>query len=146
MSATRDQKQKIAFVYSNLYQLYQKGKTAAGEAELTAPVSAQTQETMTPAVPTAEELVVAAKRAAVLSTHILKAGDLHKTEQAPAKVSSYNPTEFIGKRVARPASLPAASQAPRNAVTSLKDNLKALNDLHSRLRFMLQELEDLVKE
>ena len=27
---------------------------------------------------------------------------------------------------------------------TLQDNLKALNDLHSRLRYMLQELESLV--
>lgn len=32
------------------------------------------------------------------------------------------------------------------AITSLKDNLKALNDLHGRLKVMLIELEDLVKK
>ena len=44
MSASRDQSQKIAFVYSNLYSLYQKGKSAAKEAEVpvtdAAPVAA----------------------------------------------------------------------------------------------------------
>jgi hypothetical protein len=40
----------------------------------------------------------------------------------------------------------ATQQAQDTAIQSLKDNLKNLNDLHSRLRFMLQELEELVKE
>jgi len=32
------------------------------------------------------------------------------------------------------------------AIESLKGSLKSLNDLHSRLRFMLQEIEELVNE
>jgi hypothetical protein len=141
MSATRDSSQKIAFVYSNLYSLYQKGKTAAQEAELPvdqaqAPVSAE---------------AVAIRKPLAQSSHVIKADDLNKPEKSSVKLSSYSPTEFIGKRVARPASIPPkaaaphAPHAPKEAITSLKDNLKALNDLHSRLRFMLQELEDLVK-
>jgi len=53
------------------------------------------------------------------------------------------PTELIGKRIPKPDYLPKTNS---EAIASLKDNLKNLKDLHSRLRFMLQELEDLVKE
>ncbi len=106
MSATRDKNQKVAFVYSNLYEIYRKGKDAA--------VSSP-------------------------SHNVLKANDVNQTPFA--KVRSYTPAELIGKRIQRPKSLPSANPA----LQSLKDNLKALNDLHARLRFMLQELEELVK-
>jgi hypothetical protein len=130
MSATRDNTQKVAFVYSNLYQIYQKGKAAAIEANVPMP------ETSTAPI-------------AVAKSTILKTDDLHKPENSSVKISSYSPTELIGKRFARPSSLPPITKnanVPSQAVSSLKDNLKALNDLHSRLRFMLTELEDLVKK
>jgi hypothetical protein len=41
--------------------------------------------------------------------------------------------------------VPGLSGNSVTAVNGLKDNLKALNDLHSRLKFMLTELEDLIK-
>lgn len=78
---------------------------------------------------------------------------LPKTLQQPAaKISEYRPTELLSKRLApgsesvSPETTGAALQAQAEAVKSLKGNLKALNDLHSRLRFMLEELEELVKK
>lgn len=67
MSAERDNSQKVTFVYSNIYKIYQKGKDK---------------------------------------------------EESPKE---------------------------NQAVINLKDNLKALNDLHQRLKFMLTELEELIK-
>ena len=135
MSASRDKSQKVAFVYSNLYQMFKKGEA---EAKVEAKVEAQAAEpAVNPGLTTAIETPVAR------SSGILKAGDLHSNSFAAIRVNQYNPTEFIAKRVARPASLPPRDNA---AVDSLKKNLDQLNDLHSRLRFMLQELEDLVKE
>lgn len=62
---------------------------------------------------------------------------------APAAAPAPAPEESKG--VYAPS--PQVIKAPENAaVQSLRDNLQKLNDLHSRLRFMLQELEDLVKE
>lgn len=128
MSATQDKTQKITFVYSNLYQLYRKGKDAAQKApgfnpSLSAPL----------AVPAKDS-----------RAHILKTGDL-KAEAV--RVEPFQPAEFIQKRVVpRPDVLPPRRPGQSEAVESLKKNLKSLNDLHSRLRFMLQELEDLVKE
>lgn len=66
MSATRDQSQKIGFVYSNLYDIYKKGKVPADNNE--------------------------------------------------------------------------------KAIAKLEENLKELNTLHARLKKMIVELEDLVKE
>jgi hypothetical protein len=138
MSATRDKNQKTTFVYSNLYQLYKKGKEAAVQAEV-------------PAAPA--------------SSQVLKVENLNEPTFAATKVkiSSYQPTEFIQKRIEKkPAVLKVAEQANQfvrpfsvseapavdqnPVIESLKNNLKSLNDLHSRLKFMLQELEDLVKE
>lgn len=138
MSATQDKSQKITFVYSNLYEIYRKGKQAASEA---------------PAAPAEGH---------VGSGAVLKAGDLREPTLAIPRVKNYEPTEFLAKRmaaaaakpqilpaslprtVARPASLPPVRK--NEALESLKENLKSLNDLHSRLRFMLQELEELVKD
>ena len=134
MSATQDKSQKITFVYSNLYHLYRKGHEAAKKAEVPVPPPA------------------------AVSGKVLKTHDLgNPIFAAAARVNSYNPAELIGKRLNRPnvlgpsAPSVAAAQAQtrkiqNSALSSLKDNLKNLNDLHSRLRFMLQELEDLVKE
>ncbi|MDR3607032.1 MAG: hypothetical protein P4M08_06595 [Oligoflexia bacterium] len=142
MSATHDKSQRTTFVYSNLYQLYRKGKQAAqqaGEVESSRPDS----------------------------FHVLKAGDL-KAESL-VKIESFSPPEFLGKRVeaarepalapglrveiARPGLAPAvapsvaqATLVQNAALSSLKENVKALQDLHSRLRFMLKELEELAKE
>ncbi|HUP58544.1 MAG TPA: hypothetical protein VM598_13890 [Bdellovibrionota bacterium] len=133
MSATRDKSQKITFVFSNFYHLYKKGVDAAKSAEL-------------PEVPARE--VPASER-------VLKAGDANaelakpfavnrlnaQADPAAAGVREHRPAEFIGKRIAKPPVLP-----PSTAIVSLRENLKSLTDLHSRLRFMLQELEDLVKD
>lgn len=140
MSATRDQSQKVSFVYSNLYQIYQKGKAEAIAAEVPnsgAVIKAPEVSAQLPAE-SAKPLAVNPR------SHILKTEDL-RNQVSSVKVAEYNPTAFIGKRVGRPAVLPPAQQ-PTAAITSLKENLKSLNDLHSRLRFMLQELEELVKK
>jgi hypothetical protein len=142
MSATRDKNQRVTFVYSNLYQIYRKGKEAAVSAD--------------------PEAVIAKYKAAesgastlgLSSGKVLKAKDLNvaapaESPQPAIAVRAYEPVELIGKRLPKPASLATLTSAhhvQNDALNSLKQNLNALNDLHSRLRFMLQELEDLVKE
>ncbi len=127
MSATQDKSQKTTFVYSNLYQLYRKGKEAAQKAEV-GPDS---------------------------SFHVLKTADLklQKSGQAAVKIEEYSPQEFIGLRIGRidkkaaaPISAVQASPAQDSALASLKQNVKSLQDLHSRLRFMLKELEELSRD
>ncbi len=145
MSATRDKSQKIAFVYSNLYDVYKKGKNAACEASVDASLSAGLDAPVDSGAP------VALRRA---RAHVIKAGDraaeaaVSVETPAPArKVTAYNPIELIGKRLPRPDCLPPSATSPANpAIQDLKTNLKTLTDLHSRLRFMLQELEELVKD
>ncbi|OFZ54153.1 MAG: hypothetical protein A2428_02245 [Bdellovibrionales bacterium RIFOXYC1_FULL_54_43] len=131
MSASRDKTQKVAFVYSNLYQLYRKGKETAHPVE-----AAQVQPQAQP--PTGQALAASAGAAVVRSGNVLKSDDLRAAALA---ITPYAPTEFIGKRVPRPEVIATKN----SAVESLKKNLQELNDLHSRLRFMLKELEDLVK-
>jgi hypothetical protein len=140
MSASRDSSQKFKFVYSNLYQIYRKGKEAAQEAATAEPVAK-----------------------GLTTGKILKADDL-RTEGplAAVRVNPYTPAELLGPRLAQRApvetvlgalaapaarpSLTTASRAQSDAIDGLRKNLQNLNELHSRLRFMLKELEDLVKE
>lgn len=149
MSANRDTSQKTTFVYSNLYQLYRKGKEAADQAQVPTQASA-------PVANAAES--VADLRQAVFQLpnpmgalpsekNVLKSGDL-KAQAAPA-VNAYEPPSLLAKRIVeKPQALKQAQQMPAQsaAIQSLKDNLKTLNDLHARLKFMLEELQELVKE
>ncbi|MEK6579755.1 MAG: hypothetical protein AABZ55_11055 [Bdellovibrionota bacterium] len=139
MSANRDKTQKIAFVYSNLYQLYRKGKDAAINA------STQPQD----GIAQAGFVRVSARS----GTQVLKTADVREGNPLGIRVREYNPAALIGKRFEKPAFLKAgqeskaAVQVPAHApLDGLKNNLQALNDLQAKLRFMLQELEELVKE
>lgn len=179
MPASRDKSQRIAFVYSNLYQIYKKSKEEGGQT-----ASTPTRSVSRPAS----------------SSHVLRVGDLKSGRlgdeikirtfkpEAPV-VREYRPMELLTKRVetraaaAAPALAPATARAPApvpvpvsaptpvaakisplvnrhdqsisalHAITTrndsevddLKKNLETLNELHGRLKFMLGELEDLVK-
>jgi hypothetical protein len=164
MSATRDKNQKVTFVYSNLYQIYRKGKDATVESNpaqapaANAPVNSPVEGDF--ARPFSVEKDVAR---GLTTSKILKAADssavVAETRAAP-QVHEFKPAELMAKRleartpvkmglapqlVNRPASLPKR-EGNDSTIASLKQNLQSLNDLHSRLRFMLQELEELVKE
>lgn len=128
MSANRDRNQRVAFVYSNFYQIYQKGKQAATEA---------------PSIPSTG-----------MTSAVIKAGDRREVEtfqplsllvpkqtRGPAVLEEVKPTA-----AALSSPLESADKMQIDALKSLKDNMKSLNDLHSRLRFMLKELEELVRE
>ncbi|MBN20947.1 MAG: hypothetical protein CL678_06610 [Bdellovibrionaceae bacterium] len=153
MSATKDPNQKIAFVYSNLYQIYKKGKKAAQDA------------------------VIDPKKPLVTRGRVLKAGHVGAQDREAWKksleVKPFVPAELIGKRVAQTQTIPeiklkarapekkpqlkqvteetkvdfqALQKTNNSAINELKSNLNQLSDLHSRLNFMLKELEDLIKD
>lgn len=128
MSATRDPSQKHTFVYSNLYQLYQKGKSAAQAA----------------VVPSAAPSAAAASTAGIATGKIIKADEL-----APGviglRVARHEPPALLAKRL-NPAASPARAKVDpsrREAIEGLRDNLRSLQNLHERLRFMLKEIEEL---
>jgi hypothetical protein len=151
MSASRDKTQKIAFVYSNLYSIYRKGVDRAREEA----IQKSAREALHGSSQEMEELVRLAAVRGIETGKVIKAGT------ADARVQRYSPAELLGKRVARPAVLERAlaaqaqgqpesqAQAPKEQkgpIEGLKDNLKALNELQARLRFMLEELEQLIKD
>jgi hypothetical protein len=145
MSATRDKSQKVAFVYSNLYQLYRKGRDAAIGADPQAVIAKYK------AQQPAAGSEMAPGTQGLSSGRVIKADDLRaKPEFEPAvAVRHYEPAALIGKRLPKPEAITSAAGAhpiQNQALNSLKQNLNALQDLHARLRFMLQELEELVKE
>ena len=148
MSATRDKTQKITFVYSNLYSIYRKGVERARDG------AALDSGEFSKSLATEALNHIALGRnpgsGAVLKTGSPSLAPSVSTPPPAPRVTSYTPAQLIGKRVARPTVLPlpaTASAAKAMApVESLKQNLKDLNDLQARLRFMLKELEDLIKE
>ncbi len=126
MSASQDKSQKVAFVFSNLYEIYRKGKSSAIASDPSAILTASPF---------------------VANSRVLKHGDLAKGDRPSApepQIHAFTPIDLIGKRVKTPDALLSVGTNP--ALDSLKTNLKTLNDLHSRLRFLLKELEDLVEE
>ncbi len=137
MSANRDTTQKTTFVYSNLYQLYRKGKEGADPSAHHSAHHSAHQAVFQ--LPNSVGTLASEK-------NVLKSGDL-KAEAAPA-VSAYQPPSLLTKRIVdKPQALQQAQMPAQSAaIQSLKDNLKTLNDLHSRLKFMLEELQELVKE
>lgn len=134
MSATRDPSQKHTFVYSNLYQLYQKGKVAAHAAQVPAPARLKADET---------------SRAGLTTGRIIKADEMqnavHGTAPIGLRVARHEPLNLLGKRIEanRPAKMDLKRRA---AVDGLRDNLKQLQGLHERLRFMLKEIEELTND
>lgn len=132
MSASRDKGQKFTFVYPNFYQIKPKARNE-GAVEPVESSPTLERESSVPETNTA---------------NVLKTGDLHEPAFASWKVREYSPAEIISKRVQRQ-SVAAVSPVPpasNETIRSLKQNLKSLSDLHSRLRFMLLELEELIKE
>jgi len=73
-------------------------------------------------------------------SHVIKAEDIRTSNLGSVRVHPYSPAEIIGKKVNKP------DQVQNEALENLKSNLKSLNDLQARLRFMLKELEDLIIE
>ena len=150
MSATRDKSQKITFVYSNLYAIYRKGIERAREGAL----KESDENSPSRAAQALSELALgtpglktgAVIKSAELRNQVNPGGHPSQasTPKPAARIQPYTPAELVGRRVARPASLP--NQAQPEAVQSLKQNLQSLNDLQARLRFMLKELEELIKE
>lgn len=116
MSATRDRSSGIAFSNTNVYLLYKKSKAA------------------NPMAPTAEALEKAQ------SGKVIRAEELGNIQ-----ITKFNP-QSIGSSMKIANAAPVATDPSVKSLEDLKSNLNKLQDLHSRLRFMLGELEDLVKK
>jgi hypothetical protein len=80
-------------------------------------------------------------------SQVIKSEDLRSRSASEVKIDQYIPSEVVGKRAAvLPAARTSSNSPSRLALDGLKQNLKVLNDLQARLRFMLTELEDLVQK
>lgn len=137
MSATRDKSQKIAFVFTPLHPLFQ--ATAH-----------------TPALEEGRGQVRGEAR-------VIKAGITQENTSGPQsqpqslkdarapQVRNYQPVELLGnRRIKKPAilqrsqvSASPAREEQNLAVEQLRKNLDSLQQLHARLKFMLQEIDEL---
>lgn len=122
--AVRDKSQNVGFIYTNIYQLYKKAQNAEAGAVANAGASSE---------------------AAALKSdsRVWRAEELQGV-----KITKFEPRQFATtKPLITPADVaPAPKAAPVNPFDDLKSNLNRLQDLHSQLRFMLKELEDLVNK
>lgn len=153
MSATRDKSQKIAFVYSNFYHLYKKGKTAARNANVDASAEAPRKELRLNSV--VQTAVDDAKPVVLQVQPPLNGlnGAIMSEPQPQIEVRNYEPIEFMQKRLDNAKKLAHARNvqnkkaADRNReIASLKRNVQQLDGLQKKLNFMLRELEDLLKD
>lgn len=149
MPAERDQSQKFKFVYSNLYQIYRKGVDAAKAAP-----------EVVPAVSPAE---VVSDRTVVHAVRPMRLREMNKMEPTRSGIVTgtiIKPASRVQPLVRphQPAQLrtnhrinfseihaQAAQVSSQKTVSDLKQNLSELDELQSKLRFMLKELEDLTK-
>ena len=122
MSATRDQDQKISFIYSDLHALYKKGKEAARNASSGRVIKAGS-------LPPAE------KSSAQVS-------EFKPASLIAKRISEHEPRgEAAPQRASLPLSL--ANQEQRDGVAQLRTSLQELDALSVRLRVLLQDLEEI---
>lgn len=84
-------------------------------------------------------------------SQVIKAEQVATQEKSGAvRIEAYRPTHFIGKEVKSASKefvpTPKFLRTAPPAVEGLKKNLSELNDLHQRLKFMLGELETIMKK
>lgn len=146
MPAERDQSQKFKFVYSNLYQIYRKGVEAAQAAPGVAPAPEE------PADRTVVHAVRPMRPRELSRVESTRSGIVTGTIIKPASrvqplVRPYRPAELRPNHRINFSEIHAqASQVSSNrSLSELKQNLSELDELQSKLRFMLKELEDLTK-
>ena len=84
------------------------------------------------------KLVVASEsievKTKVTSSRVIKAENLNRADSS-VRISPYVSSSVL-----------LQTSSSHESIESLKSNLKSLNDLHSKLRFMLQELEELIQD
>ncbi len=146
MSATRDRSQKFAFVYSNLYRMYQKEKEKHPVGSLN-PLQGVTSGK----VLKAEDLHNSQDNSQVHSQVYTQVNNQASNQVDSIKIEKYRPVELIQPRIAAKTvqsqlQANAHLMSSSNALNSLKNNLQTLNQLHDRLKFMLKELEELTRE
>jgi hypothetical protein len=144
MPATRDKTQKITFIYKNFHNIYRKGLEAAKQSPgLTTAQVLKVEDLSSPtfAAFTPPELIAKRLETAQTAAAVRFRTDSASAPEVPTPVSARAP---LALATLAAAAAPASTANP--AIESLKQNLKDLNDLHARLKFMLQELEELSSE
>jgi len=118
--ASRDKSQNVGFVYTNIYQLYKKAQNAPEPSS---------------------------------DSRVWRSDDLGEITITKFQPRTLTPSQPVSAQAAQAQAAPAlekaAAPAPliaSNPFDDLKSNISRLQDLHSRLRFMLKELEDLVEK
>lgn len=123
--ARLDKSQGFTFVYTNIYDLYQKAK----KSKLDVPL-------------------------AVKNGHVIKGTDLKKSQVREAEVKAFEDlkkrkiteADFVRPMGVQEAERKAMEKVARSPLSNLRKNLDNLTEAHSKLRFLLKELEELTKK
>jgi hypothetical protein len=122
MAAERDTQQGMTFIYSNFYQLYRQGKLQASNVASANPVKGQ-----------------------ILQTRH------HVDTPVPAEVSVVNSqqeqeyAQFVS-RSSKASTSHTRTGTETNAVTQgLREHLRSLREIRQRLKFLTNELDELLK-
>lgn len=116
MSATRDKTQRFTFVFNNIYNVYLKTKPGVN---LNKPVLK------------AEELVATRPNSSGL------AASLNSASQNLSPVKSSAPLVSEATK---------SAAVPHLALTNLKRDLSQLQEIQGKMRFLLQELEEMMRD
>ena len=155
MSANRDRDLKTTFVFNNLYELYKRGQANGTSTKSLDKTGVQHGQVIKAGDVNAGMMGLVTVRKFQPASFIGKRVETARVAASVAPAPSAAPTHAGAPRAAspilKPSQLPATdraqSAAPGNPVIdNLKKNLAELQDLHGRLRFMLTELEDLVRD
>ena len=132
MSASRDKSQRVAFLYTNLYQLYRKEK-GSDQLDKHQVKSGLDKLSML-------SFSTDAVKRATFHSNIIKAGQAEAKSVQPL-AAKYHPRnlENAQPHPLDPLRLPGADRA----VVDLRENVQRLQGLQKRLRFMLNEIDDL---
>ncbi|RZA07311.1 MAG: hypothetical protein EOP11_08025 [Proteobacteria bacterium] len=122
MSAYLDKSQGITFVYSNIFDLYQKAK----ESKLDAPFVAE--------------------RPRVMKENTAKVENFAPQELESPSGERPFPVPMGVREAEEKAKVLSQMIAPSRPVANLQKNLSDLSQAHEKLRFLLQELESLTKK
>ena len=131
MSATRDRSSGIAFSNTNVYHLYKKAKPAEKVKRQEKPSDSELLEALKKAASTHAALEQAQKVSKII----------HPEDVANLDISKFSPYSLTPPLPQHEEQLPHL-----RSLHELKSNLVKLQELHSRLRFMLKELEDSVSK
>jgi len=139
MSASQDRSQKVAFLYTNLYQLYRNEKS-------------ETQSQKSQGKPGLKQAFIKSKLDRIsmisFSTEAVKRATVYsriiKAKRLQSRGLEVSKPQLIAKSEIRPVKIVREVKSlSERTIEDLRRHVSSLDKLHKRLRFMLKELGEM---